>query len=74
MRKILLPLLASLGTMALLYWFGNIFNVSLFRFSFELNVSLENGLFFNADIAILPIVFGLIIGFIVERRVKVIGD
>lgn len=50
---------------------GSIFNLSLFRFSFFLNEPLENGLFFEADIAILPIVVGLIIGFIVERNIKV---
>ncbi|QSS98830.1 hypothetical protein IMZ31_12020 [Pontibacillus sp. ALD_SL1] len=71
MRKIWLPLLSSLGAMALIYWIGNIFNVSLFRFSFVLNEPLENGFFFEADIAILPIVIGLLVGFIVERRVKV---
>ncbi|GGD25262.1 hypothetical protein [Pontibacillus salipaludis] len=70
MRKIWLPLLSSVGTMALLYWIGNLFNVSLFRFSFVLNEPLENGVFFDANIAILPIVIGLVVGFIVERRVK----
>ncbi|WP_181347411.1 ATPase [Thalassobacillus sp. CUG 92003] len=71
MRVIWLPLLASVGTMALLYWIGNIFNLSLLRFSFVLNEPLKNGLIFDANIAILPFVFGLLVGFIVERIVKV---
>ncbi|WP_347553059.1 ATPase (plasmid) [Pseudalkalibacillus hwajinpoensis] len=71
MRIIWFPLLSSFGTMALLYWIGNIFNLSLLRFSFVLNEPLKNGLIFDANIAILPIAFGLLVGFIVERIVKV---
>ncbi|MFB1051458.1 hypothetical protein [Paraliobacillus sp. JSM ZJ581] len=70
MRKIWIPLLSSVGTMSLLYWIGNIFNFSLFKFSFLLNEPLENGLTFEADIAILPFAIGLIVGLCVERIVK----
>ncbi len=70
-RVIWFPLLSSVGTMALLYWIGNIFNLSLLRFSFALNEPLENGLIFDANIAILPFAIGLIVGFIVQRIVKV---
>ncbi|QAS51304.1 hypothetical protein [Halobacillus litoralis] len=71
MKIIWLPLLSAVGTMALLYWIGNIYNISLFRFSFVLNEPLKNGLIFNANIAILPFALGLLVGFIVERTVKV---
>lgn len=71
MRKIWFPLLSSIATMALLYWIGNIFNLSLFRFSFVLNEPLKNGLIFDANIAILPFAIGLVVGFVVERIVKV---
>lgn len=71
MRKIGLPLFSSLGTMALLYWIGNLFHLTLFRFSFAFPESVENGTGFEADIAILPFVIGLIVGLIVERSVKV---
>ena len=70
MRIIWFPLLSSVGTMALLYWIGYIFNLSLLRFSFVLNEPLENGLIFDANIAILPFAIGLIVGFIVQRIVK----
>jgi hypothetical protein len=70
-RIIWFPLLSSVGTMALLYWIGNIFNLSLLRFSFVLNEPLENGLIFDANIGILPFAIGLIVGFIVQRIVKV---
>jgi hypothetical protein len=65
------PLLSSVGVMALLYWIGNVFNITLLEFSFVLNEPIENGLFFDANIAMLPMVIGLIVGFIVERKVKV---
>lgn len=71
MRKIWFPLLSSVATMALFYWVGNIFNLSLFRFSFVLNEPLENGLIFDANIALLPFAIGLLVGFVVERIVKV---
>ncbi|PID05447.1 MULTISPECIES: hypothetical protein [unclassified Sporosarcina] len=71
MRVLWFPLLASVGTMALLYWIGNIFTLSLFRFSFALNEPLENGLIFDANIAILPFAIGLIVGLIVQRIGKV---
>ncbi|TMU85833.1 hypothetical protein FGG79_11580 [Bacillus sp. BHET2] len=70
MKKILFPLLASVATMALFYGIGNIFNLSLFRFSLVLNEPLENGLIFDANIALLPFAIGLIVGFVVERIVK----
>ncbi|MRH43244.1 hypothetical protein GH741_11190 [Aquibacillus halophilus] len=65
------PLLSSVGTMALLYIVGNIFDLSLLRFSFVLNEPLNKGLIFSANISLLPFVFGLIVGFIVERSIKV---
>ncbi|WP_430787046.1 ATPase [Virgibacillus flavescens] len=71
MKKIWIPLVSSVVTMALLYWIGNIFNLTLLRFSLVLNEPLEDGLFFEADIAILPFAIGLLVGFIVERMVKV---
>ncbi len=71
MRKIWFPLVSSVGTMAVLYWVGNIFNLSLLRFSFVLNEPVDNGLIFDANIAILPFALGLLVGFIVERIVKV---
>lgn len=71
MRVLWFPLLASVGTMALLYWIGNIFTLSLFRFSFALNEPLEKGLIFDANIAILPFAIGLIVGLIVQRIGKV---
>ncbi|OZM56835.1 hypothetical protein CIB95_08670 [Lottiidibacillus patelloidae] len=71
MRNILFPLLASIGTMALLFWIGNTFHFSLFGFSLDLNEPLENGMFFDANISILPVVIGLFVGFTVERIVKV---
>jgi hypothetical protein len=74
LKKILYPLLSTFGTMALLYWIGNEFNISLLEFSFVLNEPLEEGMFFGADIAILPIIIGLIVGYIVERRVKAKAD
>jgi hypothetical protein len=70
-RKIMYPLISSVGVMALLYWSGNVFNITLLEFSFVLNEPIENGLFFDANIAMLPMVIGLIVGFIVERKVKV---
>lgn len=70
MRIIWFPLLSSVGTMGLLYWIGNIFNLSLLRFSFVLNEPLENGLIFDANISILPFAIGLIVGFFVQRIVK----
>ncbi|PIC84925.1 hypothetical protein CSV72_16295 [Sporosarcina sp. P20a] len=71
MRVICFPLLSSVGTMALLYSIGNVFNLSLLRFSFALNEPVENGLILNANIAILPFAIGLMVGFIVQRIVKV---
>ncbi|QST02918.1 hypothetical protein IMZ31_20435 (plasmid) [Pontibacillus sp. ALD_SL1] len=70
MRKVWLPLLSSFGVMALLYGIGNMFHVSLLRFSFVLNKPSDNGFFFEADVALIPIVIGLIVGFVVERKVK----
>ncbi|GAA5417051.1 hypothetical protein Pryu01_02112 [Paraliobacillus ryukyuensis] len=71
MKIIWFPLFTSLGTIALLYWIGNILHLSLLRFSFVLNEPLKNGLIFDADIAILPIVIGLIAGATVERKIKI---
>lgn len=68
--KVWVPLLSAFATMALLYSIGNVFHLSLLRFSFVWNTSLEKGLFFDVNAAILPFVIGLIVGFVVEHILK----
>lgn len=56
-----IPLLASLGTMILLYSIGSIADVD----SFEFKVSLP-----YSEISLLPIIIGILVGFISERIIK----
>ena len=72
MRKSLwFPLLSSLGTMIFLYLIGFIFNLSIFEFRVFQNEPQKGGLILDAEIALLPIAIGLVVGFIVERIIKV---
>ncbi|MEK4487992.1 ATPase [Psychrobacillus sp. FSL H8-0484] len=72
MRKSLwFPLLSSFGTMGLLYLIGFIFDLSILEFKIFQNEPLKDGSLLDAEIALLPIAIGLVVGFIVERRVKV---
>jgi hypothetical protein len=63
-------LFSSIGTIILLYVIGSIFNISALEFNLFLNEPLKNGLIVDADIALLPIIIGLVVGFIVERTIK----
>lgn len=56
-----IPLIASFGTMIVLYMIGFIADIDLLR----LRISLTEG-----EIAFLPIVAGMVAGFICERIVK----
>lgn len=72
MRKSLwFPVLLSFGTMALLYLIGFIFDLSIFEFRIFQNEPQNDGSLLDAEIALLPIAIGLVVGFIVERIVKV---
>ena len=72
MRKSLwLPLLSSLVTMVFLYLIGFIFNLSIFEVRVFQNEPQKGGLILDAEIALLPIAIGLVVGFIVERIIKV---
>ncbi|MFJ5625080.1 ATPase [Peribacillus loiseleuriae] len=65
-----LPLIAAFGTMLFLYLIGDIFSVSFLEFKIFQNKQLENGLTQTTEVALLPIVIGLVIGFVVERILK----
>ncbi|RDW17307.1 ATPase [Oceanobacillus chungangensis] len=56
-----IPLIASLGTMIILYLIGNIFNVDFLIFDISLPYS---------EISLIPIVVGILVGFISERIIK----
>jgi hypothetical protein len=72
MRKsFLFPLLSSLGTMVFLYLIGYIFNLSIFEFSVFQNEPQKDGSILDAEIALLPIAIGLVVGLIVDRIIKV---
>ncbi|MEI5908603.1 ATPase [Bacillus spongiae] len=64
-KPLWLPLLLSFATMFLLYLMGYIFDISIFEFK------LYEGPNLNTEIALLPIVIGIIVGFIVERMIIV---
>ena len=55
------PLMASFGTMILLYIIGFIADIDFL----ELKISLS-----DTEIALLPIVVGMLVGFISERIIK----
>jgi hypothetical protein len=72
MRKsFLFPLLSSLGTMVFLYLIGYIFNLSIFEFSVFQNEPQKDDSILDAEIALLPIAIGLVVGLIVDRIIKV---
>lgn len=56
-----IPLIASLGTIILLYAIGFLLNIELLI----LKVSVE-----DTRIALLPIAVGILVGFIAERIIK----
>lgn len=68
MKKVILPLLAAVATMVLLFWIGATFDLSLLDFSLVLHSPDDGGFNFNVDIALLPITLGLITGFTLERQ------
>ncbi|WP_313893943.1 ATPase [Psychrobacillus sp.] len=70
-KSLLLPLLSSLGTMVLLYVIGFIFNIAALEFKVFQNEPLKDGSILDAEIALLPIAIGLVVGFSVERIVKI---
>ena len=57
-----IPLIASFGTIILLYIIGFIANIE----SLVFKISLSG----DAEIALLPIIVGVIVGFISERIIK----
>lgn len=56
-----IPLLASFGTMSLLYIIGYIAKIDLLLFKLSLSYT---------EISLLPILVGIAIGFICERMIK----
>ena len=56
-----IPLMASFGTMILLYIIGFIADIDFLK----LRISLS-----DAEISLLPIVVGMLVGFISERIIK----
>ncbi|UOQ42853.1 hypothetical protein MUN89_12865 [Halobacillus salinarum] len=69
-KLIWIPLSVSIGTMALLYLVGNVFDFSFLRLNIDFNEPLEKGFIVDADMAIFPFAIGLAAGFITERRLK----
>lgn len=65
------PLLSSLITVIFLYLVGFIFNLSIFEFKIFQNENQKDGLILDAEIALLPIVIGFYVGFIVDRILKI---
>lgn len=70
-KSLWFPLLSSLGTMVSLYLIGFINNLSIFEFRVFQNEPQKDGLILDAEIALLPIAIGVVVGFIVERIIKV---
>lgn len=62
-----ITLLVVFGTIASLYLIGNLFDISFLYFKIFQNNPLEDGSTQTADIALLPIAIGFIVGFVVER-------
>ena len=56
-----IPLIASLGTIITLYLIGYIFNIDSLVFDLSLP---------NSEISLIPVIVGVIVGFISERIVK----
>ncbi|MEH7253688.1 ATPase [Neobacillus niacini] len=62
MRKsVWIPLMASFGTMILLYIIGYIADIEFLIFKISLS---------ETEIALLPIAVGMLVGFISERMIK----
>ncbi|ALC91484.1 hypothetical protein AM500_18080 [Bacillus sp. FJAT-18017] len=68
-KLIWIPLLAALLSMVVLYAIGNVFEISLLSWDFYQENSSE-GFAFEAGGSFLPIIIGVIIGFITERILK----
>ncbi|SDN67072.1 ATPase [Bacillus sp. OK048] len=60
-KSFCIPLMASFGTMILLYIIGFIADIDFLK----LKISLS-----DTEIALLPIVVGMLVGFISERIIK----
>ena len=60
-KSLWVPLIASFGTMILLYIIGFIANIDVLVFKFSPSYT---------EIALLPIVVGIVVGFITERIIK----
>ena len=60
-KSLWIPLIASFGTMILLYIIGFIANIDFLVFKVSLSYT---------EIALLPIVVGIVVGFISERIIK----
>ena len=56
-----IPLIASFGTMILLFTIGNLAGINFMIFKFSLS---------HTEISLLPIIVGILIGFITERMLK----
>ena len=56
-----IPLIASFGTMILLFTIGNLADINFLIFKYSLS---------HTEISFLPIIVGILIGFITERIIK----
>ncbi|RLL39984.1 hypothetical protein D8M04_19560 [Oceanobacillus piezotolerans] len=63
------PLLASLLSIGILYTIGNIFEISFLSWNFYKENPSE-GVIFEAEVSVIPVIIGLILGFITERILK----
>lgn len=63
------PLLAALLSTGVLYTIGNKFDISLLSWSFHKENPSE-WVLFEAEVSVIPIIIGFIIGFITERIIR----
>ncbi|WP_338473042.1 hypothetical protein R4Z10_10140 [Niallia sp. XMNu-256] len=68
-KGIWFPLLAALLSMGILYTIGNIFDISFLSWSFY-KENPSKGVLFEAGGSLIPVIIGIIVGFITERILK----
>ena len=71
MKKIGYPIVSTLCTIVFLYGLGNAFDIALLKITFFYHQSIDNGTTLDINMAILPMIIGVIVGIIVDHKATV---
>lgn len=69
-KRIIIPLAVTLGTIAILYTIGNLFEISYLRWDYERVIPDRDGFMVEYGGSIIPIFIGIGAGFLAEFALR----